>query len=123
MYYVFERLENELENAKLLFSRKAIKITTNGKHHLGAALSTKTFKDEYVQEKVEAWCKEITKLADFAKTQRHAAFSAYIHGQQHRFTYFLRTIEGMEDYLKPLDTTISNILLPAIFGTAISKKK
>ena len=115
--------ENELENAKHLFSNTAIKITTNGKRHLGAALGTKTFKDEYVKEKVEAWCKEITKLADFAKTQPHAAFSAYIHGQQHRFTYFLRTIEGMEDYLKPLDTTISNILLPAIFGTTISTQQ
>ena len=117
------KYENELENSKLLFSNTAIKITTNGKRHLGAALGTKTFKDEYVQEKVEALCKEITKLADFAKTQPHAAFSPYIHGQQHRFTYFLRTIEGMEDYLKPLDNTISNILLPAIFCTTISKQQ
>ena len=68
--------------------------------------------NSYVQEKVDEWRKEIIKLADFAKTQPHAAFSAYIHGQQHRFTYFLRTIEGMEDYLKPLGATISNILLP-----------
>ena len=46
-----------------MFSNTAIKITTNGKCHLGAALGTKTYKDEYVQEKVEAWCKEITKYA------------------------------------------------------------
>ena len=59
-----------------MFSNTAIKLTTKGKRHLGAALGTKTFKDEYVQEKVDAWRKEIIKLADFAKTQPHAAFSA-----------------------------------------------
>ena len=65
-------------------------------------------------------CDEIIKLADLAKTQPQAAFAAFIHGEQHRFTYFLRTISGMEKYLKPLDDVISNTFLPALFGSSIS---
>ena len=67
--------------------------------------------------------KKLQSYPKFAKTQPHAAFSAYIHGQQHRFTYFLRTIEGMENYLKPLQDAISNILLPAIFGSTVNKQQ
>ena len=82
---------NYLENAKLLFSNTAIKNYHKQKSHLGTSLGTKTFKNEYVQEKVEV-CR---KLAYFAKTKPHASFSDYIHGRQHRFTYFRRTIEGI----------------------------
>ena len=98
--------EKELDNAKRMFANTSINFTTTGKRHLGAALGNKTFKDEYVKAKVVEWCKEITKLSEISKKQPHAAFSAYIHGQQHRFTYFLRTIEGMENYLKPLEDAI-----------------
>ena len=38
----------------------------------------------------------------------------------HRFTYFLRTIPGMQEYIKPLDNIITNKLIPAILGTTIS---
>ena len=58
--------------------------------------------------------------SEIAKTQPQAALSAYIHGEQHRFTYFLRTIEGIEDYLMPLDDIITHTFIPAILGTTIS---
>ena len=48
------KYENELDNAKILFSNTAIKLATNGKRHLGAALGTKTFKDEYVKKEMHA---------------------------------------------------------------------
>jgi len=36
----------------------------------------------------------------------------------HRFTYFLRTIPNMGEFLQPLDEAIGNKLLPAILGTS-----
>ena len=42
-------------------------------------------------------------LSDFAKSQPQSADEPYIHGEQHRFSYFLRTIPGMEIYVEPLD--------------------
>ena len=63
------------------------------------------------------------RLSALAKTQPHAAFSAYIHGEQHKFTYFLRTIEGMNELIKPLDDIIMNNFLPAIFGETLSPQE
>ena len=54
-----------------------------GKRHLGVALGTEELKITYVNEKVEEWCKEMKNLSKLAKTQPHAAFSAYTHGEQH----------------------------------------
>ena len=129
-YYVNEskswlivRDPNELEYAKNIFSDTAIKYTIEGKRHLGAAIGSESFKSAYIKEKVRLWCNEITKLSEFAKTQPHAAFSAYVHGEQHRFTYFLRTIEDMEQYLQPLDEVISNLFLPALFGSTVTEQE
>ena len=41
-----------------------IKITSSGKRHLGAVIGSDTFKDEYVNEKIGEWVKEIEALAE-----------------------------------------------------------
>ena len=53
----------------------------------------------------------------FAKIQPQAAYVAFIQGDMHRFSYFLRTIPNMSEYLKPLDDIINNKFLPAILGS------
>ena len=83
---------SKLEEAQRLFADSPINITTDGKRHLGASIGTNLFKNQYIDDKVENWCKEIDNLANIAKSQPHAAYAAYIHGEQHKFTYFLRTI-------------------------------
>ena len=96
-----------------------INITCEGKRHLGAAIGSKEFHKAYAEKKIAKWCGEIEQLALFAKTQPQAAYAAFTHGEMHRFTYFLRTIPDMCEYLKPLDDAIDNLLLPAILGTDI----
>ena len=71
---------NKLEEATNIFQNSPIKITVDGKRHLGAALGTNDFKISYISEKVENWCKKMEKLAEIAKTQPHAAYAAYVHG-------------------------------------------
>ena len=109
-----------LQNAKDIFNNSKIKITTEGKRHLGAALGSTDFKTSYVNEKVRNWCKELEKLSQFAETQPQAAFSAYIHGEQHRFSYFLRTIPGIENLLSPLDNVIDSKFISALLSSEIS---
>ena len=106
-----------------IFVNTAIKFTVEGKRHLGAAFGNNAFKAEYMQDKVNTWCNEVRQLSEFAKTQPHAAFSAFIHGEQHRFTYFTRTIQGIEHYLQRLDELITNTFLPAILGSNISESE
>ena len=55
-------------------------------------------------------------LAEFAETQPQAAHAAYTKGYRSKFTFFLRTIEGIEEHLHPVESVLSNKFIPAIFG-------
>ena len=105
-----------LDEATRLFASPDINITTEGKRHLEAALGNSSFCDEYIQLKVDDWCREMEKLCGFVKSQPHAAFSAYIHGQQHKFVYFLHTLPNIGKHLKPFDDIINEKLIPTFFG-------
>ena len=112
---------DELVSAQNIFENSSIKITTAGKRHLGAALGSQDFKKEYISEKIEQWMKEIEKLEEIAESQPQAAYSAYVHGYQHKFRYFLRTIADIREELKPLDELITNKLIPSIIGSQLSE--
>ena len=112
-----------LELAREVFSGTDIKITTAGKRHLGASLGSMEFRAEYASEKVDKWCREIERLSEFVRSQPHAAYAAYIHGEQHRFRFFMRTIPGMEEYLKPLDDAINLRLIPALVGNDLNNEE
>ena len=51
-----------------------------GARHLGAAIESHSFREEYIANKVKTWCEEIRVLAHFALTQPHAVYSALVHG-------------------------------------------
>ena len=111
---------SKLDHAKEVFSNSPINLSTSGQRHLGAVIGDLDFREKYVKEKVENWCSEIERLSEFALSEPHAAFSAFIHGEQHRFTYFLRTIPGMEKYLNPLNKVIDEKFISAIFGSSFN---
>ena len=46
-----------------------IQITTQGKRHLGTALGTSQFRDEYVMGKINKWVEELHILSGIAKTE------------------------------------------------------
>ena len=96
-----------------------ITITTSGARHLGAALGSSQFKEEFVRLKVSQWCSEIENLANIASSQPHAAFAAFIHGEQHKWSFLQRTVSGISDLFKPLEDCIREKLIPAITGRAV----
>ena len=59
-------------------------------------------------------------LLKLAKTQPHAAFSAFIHGEQHKLPYFLRIWRGMNEIIKPFDKIIMEAFPLEIFGETLS---
>ena len=91
--------------------------------HFKKYIHSSEFKNEYIDKKVQKWVANIKSLTEIAKTQPHAAYAAFIHGEQHKYTYFLRTIAGISDNLQPLDDVINNQFIPAIFGVEISEKE
>ena len=108
------------EETKTLFQDIPINITLEGKRHLGAALGTEAYKTTYIEEKVSEWCNRLSKLSDIAKSQPHAAYAAFTHGEQHRYTYFMRTLHNISENLKPIDKVLEEQFLPALFGREIT---
>ena len=121
-YYVNEKKswliikEQYLDRAKEIFSNSKIQITTEGHRHLGAVIGTEANKEAFVHEKVSEWIKQLECLSEFAKTQPHAAFCAFVHGLRHRYTYTMRTIPDISLMLKPLDDAISIFIKTLLNG-------
>ena len=111
-----------LQEAKNLFKGTELNYTIEGQRHLGAAIGSDVFRKSYATEKVKSWCDEIESLCVFAKSQPHAAYTAFCHGVIHKYTYFLRTIPQMETYLEPLDKLIEEQFLPTLLDTIVTEQ-
>ena len=83
-----------------------VNITLEGRRHLGAVIGSKEFKDQYCQEKVDKWLREMESLAEISKSQPLAAYVAFTKGFKSKFTYHLRTIESFEEYVDPIEEVI-----------------
>ena len=102
------------ESAHAIFDGTAINISAQGQKHLGAALGSMAFLEEYVNGKVEDSVSQIVKLAEFAASHPQACYAAFTFGLRHRWTYFLRTLPDIEDLLEPLERAIADVLIPSI---------
>ena len=118
--WIILKSEHLVEKAKRIFEGTEVQITIEGKRHLGVCIGSTAFKDEYCAGYVNDWCKQLEKLCYITKVNPHAAYNAYSHSFQHKLTYYLRTIEGFEQYLMPLDDLITYGFLPTLFGAALT---
>ena len=108
--------EEHLDRAKTLFQGTQVNITTNGHPHLGAALGSKDFIDQFVSDRVQRWTQELLILSDIAKSQPHAAHAAFTHGYVHKFSFLCRTIPNIETHLHPLEECIRSNFIPSLTG-------
>ena len=107
--------------AKEMFAGTGINITTEGRKHLGAALGSRSYLEHYVGDKVEDWVGEVTRLAEFARSQPQARYAAFTFGLRHRWTYFMRSLPDIETLLQPLERAISDVLIPSLIGRNCSE--
>ena len=103
--------------AESLFANTNIAVTVQGQRHLGAALGSRAFAEEYVSRKVTDWIDEITQLSEIAQTRPHSAYCALTHGLIGRWTYVMRTIPDIAPLLAPLEDAIRLHLIPALTGS------
>ena len=80
------------------------------------ALGSREFADQYIADKVSHWQEELTSLAEVAKSQPHAAYTAFTHGFVHKFSFLSRTIPYISPLLQPLEDCIRHRLIPALTG-------
>ena len=74
--------------------------------------------------RVQEWASEIERLAEIAKTQPHAAYTAFTFGMKHRWNFIMRTVPNIgtppetddteTSPLQPLETAIRAKLIPAL---------
>ena len=83
--------QQHLQCAQETFSSTGIQITTEGRRQLGAVIGTDEYKKHYVSSLVDTWVGELDILPKIAKIEPHAAYAAFTHGLQHRYTYAMRT--------------------------------
>ena len=94
-----------------------VNITTEGQRHLGAVIGSPDFKISYCNAKATKWIEELTNLNNIAETHPHMAYVAFTKGYLSKFTYFMRTIEGFDQFLSPIDDVLDNKFIPTLFGT------
>lgn len=73
--------------------------------------------------KVEDWVKEVTRLAEFARSQPQASYATFTFGLRHRCTYLMRTLPGIENLLQPLERAISDVLIPSLIERNCSEEE
>ena len=108
--------EQYKDKAKEIFEDRNIKILTEGHRHLGSVIGSKQFSENYISSLITQWCEELTELSLIAWTHPQAAYSAFTSGYKHKFTFFMRTIENVENFMLPLDKVIKQKLIPALFN-------
>ena len=57
-------------------------------------------------------------LCEVAETHPRA-YAAYTKGFRSKFTYFMRTIKGIDEFFGPVDDVISHQFIPNLFGSDI----
>ena len=86
------------------------------RRHLGAALGEQAYAAKYAGEHVSEWTRQLSVLCEIGRSYPNAAHSAYTKGFASKVNYFLRTIEGMERYLGPLDEMLQEGLAPVLLS-------
>ena len=73
------------------------------------------------EERLDEWAKQMLNLTLIAKTQTHAAYSAFTHGLIRRWNFLLRTVKEISHLMAPLEKVVRQQFIPAFTGqTAIS---
>ena len=99
-----------LKQSRETFSNSGLKITTEGRRHLGASVGTTGYKKEYLDQLIDTWIEELGHLSEIAKTEPHIAYTAYVFGFQHKYTYFMRTLPDIKQLLLRLDAAIDDFI-------------
>ena len=91
--------EENIEMAKKVFQGTGISVTEEGKRHLGAAIGTQAFVENYIERKVSEWVNTVERLSSIAHIQPHAAYAEFIHGLMSKWIFLTRAIPNIGDLL------------------------
>ena len=82
-----------------------MKILKEAHGHLGSVIRSKQFIEDDISSLITQWCEETTELFS-SKTLLQAAYSAFTLGYKCKFTFLMRTIENIENFMLPFDKDV-----------------
>ena len=96
--------------ARQVFANCGVHITTQGKRHLGASNSSRTFTEEYVSRKVQTRTQEIKQLANVAASQPmlHSHMASLVAGHTYREPF--QTSKIYNSHLRMLFINVLSLL-------------
>ena len=104
-----------------------LQISEVGHRYLGSFIGTEEGTKSFLDSKVDEWINDIEDLADIAKREPQAAYSAFNYGLSKRWNYVCRTTPGISQHLRRLEYKIQESFIPAIldrsFGTDQTSRK
>ena len=87
-------------------------MTTLFQLHLGAAIGTTAFAEEYIENNLT----EISYLSKFALSQPHSVYAVFVHGLVGRWRFVMRTCENTSAFFVPLEKAIHQQFITALTG-------
>ncbi len=96
------------------FDETSVRITTEGRPHLGTPLGSIQYRRNFVEAKIEDWNKGIVALSKVATAHPHAAYAALTHGFSSKWVFLSRVVPGLD--LQILEDSLRSTLIPAVTG-------
>ena len=87
---------------KDIFCDTAVKVTTNGRPHLGAPIGTSEYVEKFIVVKIDCWISEVYPYASFT------------HGLISRWLYVSCTVPDMSSSFHPLEKALITKFIPAL---------
>ena len=106
--------DDRLDEATPIFGDSNINITKEGRSYLGSPIGTSSFIEEFIKAKISEWADEIAVLSQVAGLHPQVALSLLTHGITSKWSYLIRTVNGVAPLLQPLQEAIRHKLLPNI---------
>jgi hypothetical protein len=101
--------------ASELFEGTGVKVVDGACRDLGAFIGDLPRAHKFVEEKIDKWVRMVEKLAEVARVQPHAAYTSFVAGLSHSWTYTQRTMGGISHLFANLRDVIQQKLIPALF--------
>ena len=108
--------EDQLGETRNVFDDSNMNITIQGKKHLGAAIGSNKYREEYVKDIINDWNNQLILLSSIVKSEPQAAYSAFVSGFKSKLNYVMGTSPGISQFLCPLEDRNRNKFIPAITG-------
>ena len=87
---------------------------------MGAVVGSEKYREEYVNQKLDNWIRDVAQLTLIATDEPQLALSAFTKALCMRWLFMQRTIPNIKDKFQPLEDVIREKLIPAIVGKRVS---